>query len=418
LSEPSRIMEKRVYFKNLNALRFFAAVAVIFHHVEQYKFWSNLPNVWGNTSIDALGHKAVSFFFVLSGFLITYLLMEEHKRTDDISIRNFYVRRILRIWPLYYLIVLICMFFLPFVFDTWNFGGDFFARNYWLVTILLLLVLPNLVRTFVPNVVGGNQLWSIGVEEQFYLVWPVLVKKYLNRLLTFLFGFIFLKVIITVGLETLAARYDIMVIQKLLRLWVLLQVEQMAVGAIGAWVLFNNKERILSFIYKPAVFYLSCLLIGLLFIIPVHHWWIHYAEAVVFTVLIMNLSTNPAIKLSLETKGLNTLGNISYGIYMYHTVCITFCLFTLKYFSVPQYNYTLFNVLLYGSSIIMTLGVSYLSYEIFEKRFLEFKERFMVVKSGADQPAKSTSHVPAKAQWSFMRLVPQWVMAMYRRYRI
>ncbi len=409
-------MEKRVYFRNLNALRFFAALAVIFHHVEQYKFWSGLPNVWGNTSIDALGHKAVSFFFVLSGFLITYLLLEEHRRTDDISIRNFYVRRILRIWPLYYLIVFICMFFLPFVFDTWNIGGDFFARNYWLVTILLLLVLPNVVRTFVPNVIGGNQLWSIGVEEQFYLVWPVLVKRCINGLLTFLLGFIFLKVAITIGLEALAARWDTLIAQKVLRLWILLQVEQMAIGAIGAWVLFNNKVKILALIYKPAVFCLSCILVGLLFVIPVHHWWIHYAEAVVFTVLIMNVSTNPAMKFSLETRGLNTLGNISYGIYMYHTVCITFCLYTLKYFSVPQYNYHLFNVLLYSSSIVITIGISYLSYEMFEKRFLEFKEKFMVVKSGADQPAASRATTVSRPRWSMMRFVPQWVLAVYRRY--
>src|SRR5688572_14220839 len=109
-------MEKRVYFKNLNALRFFAATAVIFHHVEQYKFLSGYLNAWGNTAIDALGHKAVSFFFVLSGFLISYLLFEEDKRKGEINVKHFYVRRILRIWPLYFLIVSICLFVLPYLF--------------------------------------------------------------------------------------------------------------------------------------------------------------------------------------------------------------------------------------------------------------------------------------------------------------
>ena len=64
-------MEKRVYFKNLNGLRFFAAFAVILHHLEQYKYWAKLPSNWGNVTVDAFGHKAVSFFFVLSGFLIS-----------------------------------------------------------------------------------------------------------------------------------------------------------------------------------------------------------------------------------------------------------------------------------------------------------------------------------------------------------
>ena len=52
--------EKRVYFQSLNGLRFFAAAAVILHHIEQYKYWAGLPNRWGQTVIDALGHKAVS----------------------------------------------------------------------------------------------------------------------------------------------------------------------------------------------------------------------------------------------------------------------------------------------------------------------------------------------------------------------
>ena len=110
-------MENRIYFRNLGALRFIAAVSVIFHHVEQYKFWAKIPNVWGNTTVDALGSKAVSFFFVLSGFLITYLLMEEQKKTGAISVKNFYIRRILRIWPVYYIVVIVCLFVLPFVFD-------------------------------------------------------------------------------------------------------------------------------------------------------------------------------------------------------------------------------------------------------------------------------------------------------------
>ena len=125
-------MEKRVYFKNLNALRFFAATAVIFHHVEQYKFWAKIPNVWGSTVLDALGHKAVSFFFVLSGFLITYLLLEENRKTSDISIRDFYVRRILRIWPVYYLVVILCLFVVPNLLDLSFLGiNTYDAKFFW-----------------------------------------------------------------------------------------------------------------------------------------------------------------------------------------------------------------------------------------------------------------------------------------------
>lgn len=384
-------MEKRIYFKNLNALRFFAAAAVIFHHVEQYKFLSGYSNAWGNTTIDALGHKAVSFFFVLSGFLITFLLLEEDKRKGAINVKNFYVRRILRIWPLYYLIVFLCLFVMPYMFDLSIMGSTLLEKNLWLTAGLLFLVLPNVMRTISPNLIGGNQLWSIGVEEQFYLVWPVLVKWFRTTLPVFLIAFVVVKALVTIGLELAVLNYNTLVMQKLVRIWILLQVEQMAIGAIGAWALFTHKEKILTFIYSLAVFALSLAGVVLLFVLPVHHWWVNYAEALAFVIVIMNLSTNPRIKLSMETPLLNSLGNISYGIYMYHTLCITVSLFMLRYLHIDRFDAVLFNVLLYALSIVSTIFVASLSYEFFEKRFLDLKERFMIVKSGQKQA------VPAQA---------------------
>jgi peptidoglycan/LPS O-acetylase OafA/YrhL len=373
--------KSRIYFKNLNALRFFAATAVIFHHVEQYKYWAKLPNLWGHATIDAFGHEAVAFFFVLSGFLITYLLLEENKQKQSIDIQNFYVRRVLRIMPLYYLIVLICIVFLPYFHETLNFGDDYFVNNYWMISILFLLVLPNVVRLFTIHIVGGSQLWSIGVEEQFYLAWPLFVRKFVNRFFIFLLVFITAKIALTCILEILNVSFESDILQKILRLWTLLQVEQMAVGAMGAWILFTGNEQVLAIIYKPIVFYINCALGLMLFIVPIEHWWINYAEAVVFVVFVMNLSTSPRINVSLENKTLNVLGNISYGIYMYHTLCIAFCLFMLRYFEVHKTNFIFFNILLYSSSVLLTLVVAYGSYEMFEKRFLELKEKFMAEKA-------------------------------------
>jgi peptidoglycan/LPS O-acetylase OafA/YrhL len=376
-------MEKRIYFKNLNALRFFAAVMVIFHHVEQYKFWAGIPNICGNVTIDALGHKAVSFFFVLSGFLITYLLLAENKQHQTIDVKSFYVRRILRIWPLYYLIVIICLFILPNLLNLSQLNISTSAGEFSKVAVLLLLFLPNIVRLFAPHVAGGNQLWSIGVEEQFYLIWPVLVKWFVNRLIPFLLFFIGIKMAITVLFDAwLAANDGSVLLKAMFRFLVLLQIEQMAIGAIGAWILFKQKENILRFIYHPGVWYSSLMLLVSLFVLPLHHWIVNYFEAAVFVIVIMNLSTNPAIKLSMESKLLTALGNISYGVYMYHTLCITLCLYALRGLKIENYDYTLFNFLLYTFSVCLTVGISYLSYEFFEKRFLTLKEKFMVVKSG------------------------------------
>ena len=101
-----------VYFKNLDGLRFIAALFVILEHVTEYKAsmvpgYSNFFRYYFNI----LGRYGVNLFFVLSGFLITYLLFAELKREHTISVKKFYVRRILRTWPLYLILgtIVICL---------------------------------------------------------------------------------------------------------------------------------------------------------------------------------------------------------------------------------------------------------------------------------------------------------------------
>ncbi len=375
-------MAERVYFKNLSALRFLAATAVIFHHVEQYKFWAGIPNVWGHTTVDALGSKAVSFFFVLSGFLITYLLMAERTKTGHISIKEFYVRRILRIWPVYYLVVFICLFVVPFIFDMSLLGIDLYDNKFWLKVTLFLLVLPNLVRLFAPSIAGANQLWTIGVEEQFYLVWPVFVRVFFRKLILFLILFVIAKFAVTAALDYSGGDEGGR-LNMVFRFWTQLKIEQMGVGALGAWALFYQRKRLLTFIFHPLTMMLTVIMFGSLFLLPIHHWAVTYFEAFIFLSIIMNLSVNPRVRVSLEGTLMTTLGNISYGIYMYHTLCITACLYLLTSFDLNNTNLLLFNILLYTGSVTLTITVAYFSYEYFEKRFLRLKERFVIIKSGA-----------------------------------
>ena len=110
---PSSEPKTKIQFPNLNALRFLAAAAVIVHHVELTKAFLGLPNIAGVRAIPVIGPLGVVLFFVLSGFLITYLLLVEERTAGRISIRRFYTRRILRIWPLYYVVVSAGLFLLP-----------------------------------------------------------------------------------------------------------------------------------------------------------------------------------------------------------------------------------------------------------------------------------------------------------------
>lgn len=374
---------KKVYFPHLNGLRFLAATLVIFHHIEQYKYYAGKENSWGGVQIDNIGVKAVSLFFVLSGFLITYLLLAEDKKFGKISLKNFYIRRILRIWPLYYLIVFFVLL-LPFIIDLKAvFGFDFFDKPYFIV-ISLLLILPNITRLFMSNLVGGNQLWSIGVEEQFYIFWPICIRYFIHRILSFLLIFIAIKFFCTLIVQvtfTLHIEDGIirLLVDKLYFFLKIFKVEQMAIGAIGAYFLYQRERGILNFINIKIVQVLMLLGLFCIFTFDTKYWLFSYLEGVLFTMLIINLVTNQSMFFNFENKILSYLGNLSYGIYMYHTLVIALLIYALE---VLQINDTFsINLTLYTLAPILTILVAWGSYESFEKYFLQIKTQFMKIRS-------------------------------------
>lgn len=96
-ADPSVLAPDRIFFPNLNGLRFVAALLVVIDHVEGYREAVGVFNHWQVPAIPLLGQLGVTLFFVLSGFLITYLLLAEKQRFGRIKLRDFYVRRLLRI---------------------------------------------------------------------------------------------------------------------------------------------------------------------------------------------------------------------------------------------------------------------------------------------------------------------------------
>lgn len=175
--------QKKIYFPHLNGIRFIAALLVIIHHIEQLKGIYGMPTLWGGKSvasslISIIGPQGVVLFFVLSGFLITYLLLAEEEKTKTINIRKFYIRRILRIWPLYLLIVVLSLFVLVhFNIFTWpGFDIETVQSNIFWKLGLFMLFFSNLVLVYFGIIPYASQTWSIGTEEQFYLVWPIIIK--------------------------------------------------------------------------------------------------------------------------------------------------------------------------------------------------------------------------------------------------
>lgn len=146
------------FFGSLDGLRCLSILAVLWHHC--------LPGGVHEVTLLRRGLHGVDLFFVISGFLITTLLLRERDRTGRISLRGFFMRRTLRIFPLYYTVLLIHVLFVS-LFKQETPGGEAFWTN-----------LPYHL-TYTSNWTSASgpfsHAWSLATEEQFYLLWPVLL---------------------------------------------------------------------------------------------------------------------------------------------------------------------------------------------------------------------------------------------------
>lgn len=379
--------ESRVYFKGLDGLRAIGALSVILGHLELIKSEFSIPNLihlsfYKNTS----GHLGVILFFVLSGFLITYLLMVEKNKFKTISIKRFYFRRMLRIWPIYYLILLLLLFVFPNIIQLPYSAKPEFANlldNYPTLLIFFLMA-PNLMAFGIPGIGGGFHLSSIGTEEQFYLFWPLLIKWFKNIMIPItliFFGFAiapnFCDYINNHYFTKASNLYAF--IEQLRLFFEYFKIDCMALGGIFAYIYFNKKTKLLNIIFNRYTQIFS-LLIGFgcwAFGIRIHYFKDEF-YALFFAVIILNTAVNPKKIISFDYKWLNYIGKISYGIYVYHWIII---LFVLNFIIQFKENSLVFNSILYVGSIGITILIAHFSFFKFESYFLKFKDRFSQIKS-------------------------------------
>lgn len=373
-----------VYFPSLNGIRAIAASMVIVHHVEMVKSEMNLSRYSLPGDFGTLG---VTLFFVLSGFLITYLLLTEQHQTGVIHIRNFYIRRILRIWPLYYLIVGISFFlFSRFLYPE---GQALLEKHFGLKLFLNLFLMANVSHACVGKVPLGSNLWSVGTEEQFYLIWPWLVRKWKKHIVPVLILIILLLNITRVVLSPWVEQGELYGIKKafffVFSFLTFFRIDCMAMGALGAWVVFYKKEGVLKWLYQPAVQWAvyAVTLVSLGFGITYFGYLNHIFYALFFILIIINLSTNPRTVVSLENKVFDRIGKISYGMYVYHFIAVVLVL-KLVTANFTFSNSVALNALVYAGVFGLTLLISQLSYRYFELPILKFKKKFTAVISGDD----------------------------------
>jgi peptidoglycan/LPS O-acetylase OafA/YrhL len=368
----------KIYFPNLNGIRFIAAFLVIIHHIEQNKLLLGLNNNWDFSFVQLFGPLGVVMFFVLSGFLITYLLLVEEKVTNEINIKKFYIRRIFRIWPLYYIIVLLSFFILPQI-ELLN-VSTFTDQVYTGFTgkfLLFVFFLPNLALILFPFVPFASQTWSVGVEEQFYLIWPVLMKKIKNKkklLYSIIFVYLFVKMVVFYCLEKYV--YWNSILETLKLFMDTFNIDCMAIGGLFALYLFE-KNKILDILYSKYIQIFIYVLLAILIISGKHFVYFHNEiYSVLFGVLILNLSSNSNSILSLENKIFYYLGKISYGLYMYHGIAIVLVLKALSRLQIE-------NVFIeYILILFFTILFSGLSFKYIESYFINKKTKFSIIESG------------------------------------
>lgn len=363
-------MKDKLYFNNLNGLRFIAALMVIISHLELNKSLFNMTNSFPN--LKELGRLGVSLFFVLSGFLITFLLLKEKNKNGLIAIKNFYLRRIYRIWPLYFFIIILSLLVLPYfeIFQIPNLKLEIESPfRYFMVVILFLFFLSNVLIS-IKLIPFATQTWSIGTEEQFYLIWPLIINK-CNQLKP-----LFIWILVLYNLLLLVLNFGFLPPFKYLDLFTsfihAFQLDSLTIGALGAYLLYCNSD-IIQRISNLFVFSLTLIIIVLTIIFQVDFSFLETTFfALLFIIVILNLVNHPKLASLLENKFLHFLGKISYGLYMYHQIVIVFVLNCLLKFSINN------SFLLYIFSISFTILISGISYQYLEKPFLFKKEKLAI----------------------------------------
>ncbi|MGI4873441.1 MAG: acyltransferase family protein [Janthinobacterium lividum] len=371
---------RRIYFPNLDGLRFLAFFAVFLFH----SFYTTDPVILHNSTyqwaraLTRSGDLGVNFFFVLSGFLITYLLLSERELTGRIAIGAFYVRRILRIWPLYFVIVFLGFIVLP------------VARTYFGQHELHETAKPGYFLLFLANfnnLYYGCQtptltvLWSVCVEEQFYLVWPLLIATVPNRYLGWLFGSLLVgNLLFRAGHQT----------EYMLLNWHTFSViGDMALGGLVAWLCFRNEKLTTAIAALPRWAIGLGYLLGIALLtgraellrLPGYIVFDRLVLAIFFAFVLLeqNYARQSFVKMA-QLRWLSYWGNYTYGLYCLHFMALLAAYQLLHRLGL---NTTVAGVLFGDNALGLALAmlVSWLSFTYYEKPFLKLKNRFAFIKT-------------------------------------
>lgn len=368
------------YFKNLDGLRVIAFFFVLFNHT----MWRNTLREYyqGDNEIikqfiDFLGNGGlgVSIFFTLSGFLITYIILTEIEATGGLNIKRFYIKRILRIWPLYFVLLLFSFLIYPALRAAFGVESLWTSNVSPYVLFLSNFEMINLFKYYPEReVLFLSITWSIAIEEQFYLVWPFFFKYTSKKL----WGFVpLLLIILSVVFQVVYRKDDLTLYYHTVSC-----ISDLSMGGLLAYLTLYHRSvstTVKQLSKKTIVgIYIMAFLI-LIFsksIIQHEHYKIVYTLIAIlffaFVIAEQNLSKNSFYKFS-SSRLMTSIGKYTYGLYLLHPIVILFVGNVFEFFQLKSLSYSILECILIW---LVSIMVSFISYHYFEKHFLKLKSKF------------------------------------------
>lgn len=336
----------RFHRSELDVLRFCAFLLVFLHHVLPHESagYPNIPIGAARllAAVGRTGALGVDLFFALSAYLITELLLREQRATGRMDVRAFYVRRILRIWPLYFVALLVLAPLMRFV-D----AGDFMRGAY---TAAFAMLAGNWACALWGYPASSFALlWSVSIEEQFYLAWPWLMRANAGRVRWLPFGMLVIACATRIALAASGVTHPGVWCNTLARL------DPIAGGILLAFGLRGSLPEIR---YGMRIALIVTGLLGLLAIggLGAHDGWtsvVSYPLAAAASVAILA----GTLGMNCKAPMLAYLGKISFGLYVFHVAAIRI---------IP-------NAI---AALVLTIMAAATSYRFLETPFLRLKDRF------------------------------------------
>jgi peptidoglycan/LPS O-acetylase OafA/YrhL len=362
---------RRYYRPELDVLRFFAFFLVFLSHTVpgDEAFWAQTPlsgvAAYWIVGLAAGGAFGVDLFFALSSFLITTLLLREREAGGTVDVTAFYMRRILRIWPLYFVFLLVVTPLMSYVL-----ADESMPLKY---TAAFLLLAGNWACVFwgYPHSVA-TPLWSVSMEEQFYLVWPWIVRRWAVNLVGVAFGLLAVSFIVRVFLVMEGVVHP--------QIWcnTLARMDPIACGALLA-VMAQRREVLLSGVARGSLLVLAVVALAVagrygdftgvesLVTFPA-------VTAACVALILATLGSRFLAARSAAPQVFVYLGRISYGLYVFHLMFVVL-------FDVTATHDPVDRVTRIGGTLAATIAAAALSYHFLERPFLRRKERFAHVQS-------------------------------------